>query len=142
MLRSRKEGIERVDTERTKETFTKIEFSTGKDSDYLGDDWDTFYKLPEMLTLDLRTGKIKGWKLGKFNLDLKMVDRGYYRIYTSDYYYEVSREYVPEALAVPGPGWGDYINLEINSDGSIVGFNRSKALKDLREYVNDLKKRD
>ena len=106
-----------------------------------GVDWDTFNSLPATLTLDLKTGKIKNWKYGAFNLNLKMVDRGYYKIYTPYCYYEVFNEYVPEALAVSMAGWGDYIRLDISSDGSVIGFDKRKAQEELNFYINDLKRK-
>ena len=132
------ESITRIDTK--KELFTKIEFSIDFDN-YLGDQDNIARKLPDTLTLDLKTGKILDWNYGDFVCDYKMVDGGLYRIYTSSYYYEIVGEYVPEALAVGDDGWGDYILLDITEDGSVVGFNKSVAQKELQAYIKGLTKK-
>ena len=132
------ESITRIDTK--KELFTKIEFSIDFDN-YLGDQDNIARKLPDTLTLDLKTGKILDWNYGDFVCDYKMVDGGLYRINTSSYYYEIVGEYVPEALAVGDDGWGDYILLDITEDGSVVGFNKSVAQKELQAYIKGLTKK-
>ena len=131
------ESIKRVDFKTPKEIFTKIEFSLDEVK-YLGDQQDIAHKLPDSLTLDLKTGKILDWHYGDFGCYYKMVDGGIYKIYTANYYYDVIGEYVPEALAVGDRGWGDYIFLDITSDGSVVGFKKSVAQMELREYLDKI----
>lgn len=79
-------------------------------------------------TIDIDEGSITCWPKGKsFKIDAKVCDRGSYRLYIVDPdngdYVQVSsieNDYVPNGL-VPG-AWGDYIEMEIDSDGKILNW--------------------
>lgn len=87
-----------------------------------GDVWD--------VTIDVDSGKIESWNGGEFELHMKVCDGGSY--YLLDEYRQIigSREgdYVPDII--PG-SYGDYIELSIAADGTILNWDKRPDLDDI-----------
>lgn len=88
-----------------------------------GDLWD--------ITIDLETGIVQDWKNGMTaKTHFKVSDAGEYQLLNNN---KVEIEhycgYVPGMLSPKGGGYGDYVILEIDSNGKIDSF---KA--DLRDF--------
>lgn len=87
-------------------------------------DWD--------ITIDFATGRIEGWPEGttartwyKVCDCCKIMVDGY-----KDYY-----DYVPNFLSIYARGFGDYIYVEIEGDGTIKDWDKSKVLQFISENM-------
>lgn len=88
----------------------------------VGDTWSA--------SVDMDTGKIHGWPIGKAgSLEMKVCDEGTYTLYGKDGNLMATREqdYVPHGV-VPGE-YGDYIKLEINADGIITNWRKAPNIE-------------
>lgn len=95
------------------------------------------------LLIDLNEGKVLNWPNG-FCLDThyKVCDDGEY-VFLDENMQEVinitkeyGQYYVPDFLAIGDSGYGDYVYIHINSDGSITDFNEMKS--GIEDYFNNL----
>lgn len=71
--------------------------------------------------IDIDTGKILNWEIGKYaDLHYKVCDDGEYTLSTEDdeYVFQIDG-YVPLFMSPRENGYGDYIYMTINSDGYI-----------------------
>ena len=79
-------------------------------------------------TINIRTGKIKDWPKGvEANITYKTCDENILMLY--DFGMKrlgVYEGYVPKILCPKERGYGDYIIMDIDKDGTIKGFDRSK----------------
>jgi hypothetical protein len=74
-------------------------------------------------TVEIDTGKIIGWPVGKSgSVKMKVCDSGTYTLIGADgsTVAEIGGDYVPHGV-VPGE-YGDYVNLQINADGVITNW--------------------
>jgi len=91
-----------------------------------GDTWEA--------VVEIETGRIEGWIDGTdaCNLYAKVCDAGVYTLLNSDGETEAVRAgYVPHGV-VPGD-YGDYISLNIGSDGVITNWPKSIDVSDFFE---------
>lgn len=74
------------------------------------------------IIIDANTGKIQNWPEGTTaDVRYKVCDDGEYCITGHDFV--VSRYgYVPDFLSIDDNGYGDYINMEIEADGTITDW--------------------
>ncbi len=75
--------------------------------------------------IELATGKIVGWPQGtKADIHYKVCDAGQYWLAGEDGNKLVkwNGDYVPDDLLASGEGYGDYIIMEIDYDGQIMGW--------------------
>lgn len=95
------------------------------------------------LVIDLKEGKVLNWKDG-FCLDTnyKVCDDGEY-VFLDENMNEVvniteeyGQNYVPDFLALEDEGYGDYVCIIINGDGTIKNFDKMKSK--IEEYFNNL----
>lgn len=73
--------------------------------------------------VNIDTGKIDGWPQGKSgNLHMKVCDEGSYRLIDkyNGLVASIEQDYVPHGV-VPGEG-GDYIDLQIDTNGVITNW--------------------
>lgn len=78
------------------------------------------------IVIDMDTGKIRDWPQGlAYDLSMKVTDGGsYYLLDENDNVVASLQDYVPE----PIPGrYGDYVELEINADGTIDNWDPDKG---------------
>lgn len=90
-----------------------------------GDMWD--------VSIDVGTGKIKGWPAGfAFDVYMKVCDQGNYYLFDADGNEVASKEsdYVPGC--VPGD-YGDYIDFKIDGEGRIAGWSHRFTAEAVRE---------
>lgn len=87
-----------------------------------------------LLEIHLHDGSIREWPVGTTaKVHYKVCDAGSYQLLDADRQVVVSQDgYVPSMLAPQGGGYGDYVILDIGSDGIIQGW---KA--DLRYFNNE-----
>ncbi len=88
-----------------------------------GDKWSAI--------IDLATGKIRNWPIGKSGeFNMKVVDEGcYYLLDENDnQVLSIEQDYVPNEL-IPGE-WGDYVHLKINEDGTVTNWPTSINIDD------------
>ena len=84
------------------------------------------------LKIDIETGRVVNWPEGKEGSfrTVKVVDTGKYRLLDNNdkvlFEYE---GYVPEILEVEEKGWGDYMEFEVNKDGTIPNWKGTDELK-------------
>lgn len=77
------------------------------------------------LVIDLETGKISDWPEGiTANVHYKVCDAGTYSLLDKDglVVRRLEEVYVPKMLCPKEDGYGDYIIMDINVDGTIDGF--------------------
>ena len=99
------------------------------------------------IIIDLDEGKVLNWKDG-FCLytSYKVCDDGEYVFLDKDMneVVNITKEYkqysVPDFLSIEDSGYGDYVNININGDGSIQHFDVMKC--EIKEYFNDLANND
>ena len=99
------------------------------------------------IIIDLDEGKVLNWKDG-FCLytSYKVCDDGEYVFLDKDMNEvvnitkEYKQYYVPDFLSIEDSGYGDYVNININGDGSIQHFDIMKC--EIKEYFNDLANND
>ncbi|KYG76925.1 hypothetical protein AWW68_18890 [Roseivirga spongicola] len=75
--------------------------------------------------IDLSTGIIKDWEIGKkASVHYKVCDDGSYYLLDKDekVVTSIKNNYVPSLLCPHENGYGDYIIMDINENGSIEGF--------------------
>jgi len=79
------------------------------------------YWCPE---INVRTGQILNWEYGKeANIHYKVCDDGEYTLLDVRGFEIVSNDsYVPDCLCPREEGYGDYVIMDIDEDGFIVGF--------------------
>lgn len=95
------------------------------------------------LIIDLDEGKVLNWKDG-FCLytSYKVCDDGEYSFLDKDMNEvvnitnEYGQYYVPDFLSIEDSGYGDYVNININGDGSIQHFDVMKC--EIEKYFNNL----
>lgn len=82
-------------------------------------------------TIDLDTGKIEGWPPGTTaSIHYKVCDDGDYELLDAERNVVAKIDgYVPSLMCPEGEGYGDYVIMEIASDGSIA-----KWRADLSEF--------
>ena len=89
----------------------------------IGDMWS--------VTVDIETGKILDWPEGvKHELYMKVCDEGSYYLLDSDMEAvgQIEQDYVPHGV-VPGK-YGDYIEMDIRSDGTIGNWPKRLDVSD------------
>lgn len=99
------------------------------------------------IIIDLDEGKVLNWKDG-FCLytSYKVCDDGEYVFLDKDMNEvvnitkEYKQYYVPDFLSIEDSGYGDYVNININGDGSIQHFDVMKC--EIEHYFNDLVNND
>ena len=99
------------------------------------------------IIIDLDEGKVLNWKDG-FCLytSYKVCDDGEYVFLDKDMNEvvnitkEYKQYYVPDFLSIEDSGYGDYVNININGDGSIQHFDVMKC--EIKQYFNDLANND
>lgn len=72
--------------------------------------------------IDIDNGKIINWEIGKVaQIHYKVCDSGSYYIKDEDgnVILKIEDNYVPDIMCPEGSGYGDYIIMNVNSDGSI-----------------------
>jgi hypothetical protein len=91
------------------------------------------------LTIDLNNGKVLNWTDGFcLKTHYKVCDDGKYIFFDKegkevvDITKEYNQYYVPDFLNLEAKGYGDYVYLNINGDGTIEHFERMKKL--IKEY--------
>jgi hypothetical protein len=74
--------------------------------------------------IDLDTGKIERWSEGTTaSIHYKVCDDGKYELLDADKNVVASISgYVPEMMCPKGSGYGDYVIMEIEADGSIANW--------------------
>jgi len=99
------------------------------------------------LIIDLENGKVLNWPEGFcLNTSYKICDDGEYIFLDSDMNEivnitkEYKQYYVPSFLAIEDDGWGDYVYININSDGTIQNFDKMK--NEIQNYFNDINNND
>ena len=114
-------------------TFTKKNIWSGKETQETRKDWCP--------VIDVNEGKILDWTPG-FCLDtqFKVCDQGVYVYSNQDesqqiVSYDCDEYYVPGWLDEVGDGYGDYLQITINGDGTIKDWDKLK--KKLLNYVED-----
>ena len=77
------------------------------------------------IDIDLATGKIMGWPEGTLaKTHYKVCDAGVYSLLDAAGGEVMRRDgYVPAMIDPSGNGYGDYVILEIGSDGRILNWN-------------------
>lgn len=78
--------------------------------------------------IDIKTGKIKDWPEGvEANIHYKTCDENILTLYDSKMNkLGVYEGYVPKILCPKEKGYGDYILMDVEKDGSILCFDRTK----------------
>ena len=95
------------------------------------------------LIIDLNSGKVLNWKDGFcLKTHYKVCDDGEYIFLDKDteevvnITKEYNQYYVPDFLSLEDEGYGDYVYLNINGDGTIEHFERMKKL--IEEYFENV----
>jgi hypothetical protein len=95
------------------------------------------------LTIDLNNGKVLNWKDGFcLKTHYKVCDDSEYIFLDKDteevvnITKEYNQYYVPDFLSLEDEGYGDYVYLNINGDGTIEHFERMKKL--IKEYFENV----
>jgi hypothetical protein len=95
------------------------------------------------IIIDLNSGKVLNWKDGFcLKTHYKVCDDGEYIFLDKDTeeVVNISKEYnqyyVPDFLSLEDEGYGDYVYLNINGDGTIEHFGRMKEL--IEEYFENI----
>ncbi len=99
------------------------------------------------IIIDLAEGKVLNWpKDFCLKTHYKVCDDGEYVFLDKDMNEvvnitkEYEQYYVPDFLAIGDHGYGDYVYLNINGDGSIQHFTEMQC--EIKEYFNDLTNND
>lgn len=99
------------------------------------------------LIIDLDEGKVLNWKDGFcLHTSYKVCDDGEYSFLDKDMNEvvnitkEYKQYYVPDFLSIEDSGYGDYVNININGDGTIQHFDAMKC--EIEHYFNDLANND
>jgi len=81
-----------------------------------GDNWEPL--------IDLDTGKIEGWPEGvSADVHYKVCDAGVYTLLDAERNKVAKKDgYVPDMMCPDGDGYGDYVIMTIEPDGTIEGF--------------------
>ena len=71
--------------------------------------------------ININTGKIINWTQGvRANIHYKVCDNGTYKLLDANMeLIKKIRDYVPKMLSPKEEGWGDYIIMDIDTDGQI-----------------------
>ena len=71
--------------------------------------------------ININTGKIINWTQGvRANIHYKVCDNGTYKLLDANMeLIKKIRDYVPKMLSPKEEGWGDYIIMDIDTDGKI-----------------------
>lgn len=110
----------------TEDSFVNGKADLNKDMPFLFyDDENGWIWAP---TIDLKTGKIKGWPEGvEASVSYKSCDENILTLYNFKIKkLGVYEGYVPRILCPKERGYGDYIMMDIEKDGTIKGFDSSK----------------
>lgn len=78
--------------------------------------------------IELNTGRIKNWEIGKTaDVHYKVCDDGSYCIKDQEgnVVLKIERDYVPKMLCPEESGYGDYIIMHIDENGMIRGWRAS-----------------
>ena len=83
------------------------------------------------IEIDVWKGRIIGWPQGTTaTVDYKVRDQGCYEFLTADgVLLHHLTGYVPAFLSPLTEGFGDYVNLEIDEDGFIAGWQRTEIVE-------------
>lgn len=99
------------------------------------------------IIIDLEEGKVLNWKDGFcLHTSYKVCDDGEYSFLDKDMNEvvnitkEYKQYYVPDFLSIEDSGYGDYVNININGDGTIQHFDVMKC--EIERYFNDLANND
>jgi hypothetical protein len=110
----------------------------GKDSSEVMNFIPGFDRDNERVTWDIDPieGKVLNWNGEKIHLFDKICDEGTYElIYNDEVADSVENDYVPDFLCIGEAGYGDYIGLDINPDGTIEGWGEEQQ-NDLYTYFH------
>lgn len=86
---------------------------------------DHVKRLSWNLMIDIDTGQILNWEIGKSaRIHYKVCDAGVYVIFNDNFKecQYILWNYVPNILSIGGEGYGDYIIMRINKEGIIENF--------------------
>ena len=86
--------------------------------------------------IDINTGVITNWKQGVVaEIHYKVCDGGNYYLQdkSGNTVLKLEDNYVPSILCPKGEGYGDYIIMDVEENGQIVGFDNS----DISDFTND-----
>ena len=89
--------------------------------------------------INVNTGQILNWEKGKeANIHYKVCDDGDYML-LDDRGFEIASNdsYVIDCLCPKEQGYGDYVIMDIDSDGHILGFVDNYNEQELVNYLND-----
>lgn len=86
--------------------------------------------------IDLDTGLIKDWPSDKAaSVHYKSCDDNEFSLLDSDFnVLHTQNSYVPDFLAINDDSFGDYVIMEINSDGQIIDWDSKKV--DLYDFLS------
>lgn len=96
------------------------------------------------MKIDVETGEVIGWPKGiAMNIYWKIVDEGLYQyLDTNDNIIFEYDGYVPIELAINDDGYGDYVILNIKSDGFIENWDAKNAAWQIEESIKSELKTD
>ena len=91
------------------------------------------------MKINVDTGEVVGWpKDTAMNIYWKIVDEGLYQYLDKDdniiFEYD---GYVPGELAIEDSGYGDYVILNIDSNGFIENWNPTKVAREITETIEN-----
>lgn len=97
-----------------------IKRSSGDDADLFDWTWE--------FDIEAETGRIIGWPQGT-------TAKTFYKVCDCFRFWYGSFEYsgyVPRFMSISSPGYGDYVNLDIQSDGSIAGWDVDADISEIK----------
>ena len=89
--------------------------------------------------IDIDNGHIVNWVEGlSCDIFFKPVDEGVYTFLGENNVEHLKHEgYVPNFLGINSQSYGDYIDLSVNSEGYIIGWNKDDVLDYITNYDED-----
>lgn len=77
--------------------------------------------------IDIKTGVVQNWNGKEVGLYDKLCDSGTYELVYDNKVIHSIDGYVPDFCCIGEEGYGDYISMSVNSDGSINDWNYEKC---------------
>lgn len=89
--------------------------------------------------INVKTGQILNWEKGKeADIHYKVCDDGDYMLLDDRGYTIINNNsYVPDCLCPKEQGYGDYVIMDIDQDGYILGFIDNYNEEELINYLRD-----